>query len=54
MAVVSKENDTLIHKKHANDKVFSPGRSCAITVYLVKHVNSILVDYRKYFPGIKT
>ena len=37
MAVVSKENDTLIHKKHANGKVFSPGRSCAINVYLVKH-----------------
>ena len=54
MAVVSKENDTLIHKKHANGKVFSPGRSCAITVYLVKHVNTILVDFHKYFSGIKT
>ena len=53
MAVVSKENDTLIHKKQANGKVFSSGRSCAITVYLVKHVNTILVDFRKYFRVLR-
>ena len=54
MAVLSKANDTLIHKKHACGKVLAPGRSCAITVNLVEHVNMIQVDFRKYFPGIKT
>ena len=29
---MSKEDDTLIHKKHVNGKVLSPGRACAISI----------------------
>ena len=45
MAVVSQGNDILIHKStHTYGKGFSPGRSYDIVVFLVKHVNTILVD----------
>ena len=54
MAVVSQEIDIIIHKKHASGKVVSLKRSCAIAVNLMKHVLTILVDFRKYFLGIVT
>ena len=38
MAVVSHENDILIHKKHAYGKVFSPIRPCDIALYLMKYI----------------